>query len=84
MGRNAGRWIIGERRGDEPVQVDNASGVNVQRRQDGSQTTTITGANGEKTVHNRGADVGCCNKAVASWTGQPSLAIGSLAGLTSL
>ena len=55
-GDNVGRWIIGERRGDEAVQVDNASGVNVQRRQDGSQTTTITGANGEKTVHNRGAD----------------------------
>jgi hypothetical protein len=55
-GDNVGRWITGERRADEAVEVNNAGAVNVDRRQDGSQTVTITDAQGDKTVHNRNAD----------------------------
>lgn len=55
-GDNLGRWVTGQPRGDEAVQVDNAGAVNVNRRQDGSQTVTITGADGNQTTHNRRAD----------------------------
>ena len=55
-GDNVGRWITGQPRGDEAVSVDNARGVDVNRRADGSQTVTIDQANGEQVVHNRGAD----------------------------
>ncbi len=55
-GDNVGRWITGDPRGDKATTVTDARGVDVNRRQDGSQTTTIVDAQGEKTVHNRGAD----------------------------
>jgi len=55
-GDNVGRWITGNPRGDEAISVDNARSVDVDRSQDGSQTVTIQDAQGEQTVHNRGAD----------------------------
>lgn len=55
-GDNIGRWFVGEKRGDDAVSVDRARSVDVQRRQDGSQTVTITRADGETQVHNRGED----------------------------
>lgn len=55
-GDNVGRWITGNPRGDEAISVDNVRGVDVDRRMDGSQTVTVTDAQGDQTVHNRGAD----------------------------